>query len=566
MFSKTFQIFANLKYQCVILLLSGMNLFVMHYNILLSEHFLWKNTVNLFVENVFAVIFDVCILFLLFYIITIKRQRVSLAFCFFITLLWSLSNVIYSRFFHQYISISAASQAGTLLDEQMIRYTLTGLRIYDIYYLFSILVFAFLIRKVTPLGHIFKMVIPILLLSLSLDIISLGAFFIRDLGEWYMGAYYGRHFVKRDYICFPSLTHFVRGSIRTLLTDYSISMYKYIELSEEQIKSIEVACQADRSWRGHNERKRPQNVIIILVESLMSFVSDMKVNGKEITPFLNALKNDTLIYYNGKMISNVTIGESSDGQFIYMTGILPLRSSVTVSRAKNNILPGLPKQLGLHSKMLIPTTSSVWNQNEMCLQYGFMQLYSSTDYKGKINGNLTDEQVFEMAYNHSRSDSMPTMTVVLTMSMHGPYERFIDDSFRIEDPNIKRDLACYLNACHYTDKQLRTYIEELRKNDIYDKSLIVIVADHPVLHNDFGGNKYIPIYIINSGISPKDMWYGECNQLDVYTTILDLMGVESKWYGLGCSLASSNYKNSVCSHVWDVSEWIIVGDYFADRN
>ena len=172
MFSKTFQIFANLKYQCVILLLSGMNLFVMHYNILLSEHFLWKNTVNLFVENVFAVIFDVCILFLLFYIITIKRQRVSLAFCFFITLLWSLSNVIYSRFFHQYISISAASQAGTLLDEQMIRYTLTGLRIYDIYYLFSILVFAFLIRKVTPLGHIFKMVIPILLLSLSLDIIS----------------------------------------------------------------------------------------------------------------------------------------------------------------------------------------------------------------------------------------------------------------------------------------------------------------------------------------------------------------------------------------------------------
>lgn len=567
MFRNLFSIFSKSKYQYLILLLSGMNLFVMHYNILLSEYFLWEKDINLFVENLFGVIFDVCILFLIFYIVTFKRLRTSLTLCFFVTSLWSLSNVVYARFFHQYISISAASQAGTLMDEQMIRYTLTGLRIYDLYYILSIIVFVYLIRKVMPIGHTFKMIIPILVLSLSLDIISLGAFCVKDLGKWYLGAYYGRHFGTRDLISFPCSTHFVRGSIRTLLTDLSIILKNHIELTEEQKKSIEVACQASRS-RGvhHQERSHPQNVIIILVESLMAFVSDMEVNGKEVTPFLNALKNDTLVYYNGKMVSNVTIGESSDGQFIYMTGILPLRSSVTISRAKNITLPGLPKQLGLHSKMIIPTITSVWNQDEMCLQYGFRQLYSSTDYKGKNNGNLTDEQVFEMAYNYGRIDNMPTMTVVLTMSMHGPYENFIDESFRIEETDIDRDLACYLNACHYTDKHLKAYIEKLRENGEFDNSLIVIVADHPVLHNNFGnGNKHIPIYIINSGIPTKDMWYGECSQLDVYTTILDLMGAECKWYGLGCSLASSCYENSVSSHVWDVSEWIIMGDYFANK-
>lgn len=562
---KNFQLFVNLKYQYLILLLSGANLFVMHYNILFSEHFLWDNSFNLFVENILGVIFDVCIIFLFFYIVTIKRLKTSLTLCFLVTLLWSLSNVLYSRFFHQYLSVSATSQAGNLLDEQMIRYTLTGFRIYDIYYFFSIIIFAYFIGKVTPIGHTFKMIIPILLLSLSLDFLSLCAFCIKDIGKWYLGAYYGRHFVIRDYICFPSSTHFVRGSVRTLLTDYTISINKYVELSEEQKTSIEVACQASRSRAGHKDRNHPQNVIIILVESLMTFVSDMKVNGKEITPFLNALKNDTLVYYNGNMVSNVTIGESSDGQFIYMTGIMPLRSSVTISRAKNNTLPGLPKQLGLHSKMIIPTISSVWNQDEMCLQYGFSQLYSSTDYKGKNSGNLTDEQVFEMAYNYGRADNKPTLTVVLTMSMHGPYESFIDESFRIDDSMIDWDLACYLNACHYTDKQLKAYIEKLRKNGEYENNLIIILADHPVLHNDFGdGNNHIPIYIINSGIPTQEMWSGECNQLDVYTTILDLMGVECKWYGLGCSLASSCYVNSVSSHVWDVSEWIIMGDYFAN--
>lgn len=61
------------------------------------------------------------------------------------------------------------------------------------------------------------------------------------------------------------------------------------------------------------------------------------------------------------------------------------------------------------------------------------------------------------------------------------------------------------------------------------------------------------------------MWSGECNQIDVYTTLLDLLGVDSEWYGLGQSLLSPNYQSTIDSKKWDVSEWIIQGDYFSKK-
>ena len=63
----------------------------------------------------------------------------------------------------------------------------------------------------------------------------------------------------------------------------------------------------------------------------------------------------------------------------------------------------------------------------------------------------------------------------------------------------------------------------------------------------------------------KDMWSGECNQLDIYTTLLDLLGIESDWYGLGQSLFSPNYTNVISPRKWDISEWIIRSNYFSKK-
>ena len=152
-----------------------------------------------------------------------------------------------------------------------------------------------------------------------------------------------------------------------------------------------------------------QNVVFIILESFLSVSSDLKVDGKEITPFLNFLKRSPSVYYNGHVNPNITTGESGDGQFIYMTGILPCRSKLVLAEAKNNIFPALPIVLErekaiTYSEIIIPTTPKVWNQEDMNLVYGIDKMYSFFDLYGSEHNSiylsLNDEQHTLLGYLH----------------------------------------------------------------------------------------------------------------------------------------------------------------------
>jgi lipoteichoic acid synthase len=156
------------------------------------------------------------------------------------------------------------------------------------------------------------------------------------------------------------------------------------------------------------------------------------------------------------------------------------------------------------------------------------------------------------------------------MSTHQPYEGYEEHGFTLNDPTLPQRYKNYLISCHYMDMQLGKYLEELKNKGLYDKSLIVIVADHDARprYLDMEGkiSDDIPVYFVNGGIDKAKAWNGECNQLDVYTTILDIMGIETKWRGLGHTLLNKDYQNSVTEKAQELSDWIVYGDYFKGKN
>jgi lipoteichoic acid synthase len=93
--------------------------------------------------------------------------------------------------------------------------------------------------------------------------------------------------------------------------------------------------------------------------------------------------------------------------------------------------------------------------------------------------------------------------------------------------------------------------------------MIVIASDHHVHTTDFGGGipKDIPFFIINCDIQDK-MYKGPCNQVDLYTTLIDLLNIPNAWPGLGYSLADNRYNSLELKERWDVSELILFSDYF----
>jgi lipoteichoic acid synthase len=117
------------------------------------------------------------------------------------------------------------------------------------------------------------------------------------------------------------------------------------------------------------------------------------------------------------------------------------------------------------------------------------------------------------------------------------------------------------------DNQIKRYFDSLKAKGLYDSSLIVIVADHHVSENQLElppniKERELPVFIINGGFSNDEAWHGQCNQLDVFTTILDILNIDSEWRGLGHTLLNPHYKNSLTEAGHNYSEWIILSDYF----
>lgn len=564
----------------VLFMFSMVSMLYMHYYFLLTigiEFYFSKTSV---LDNFLAVLLDTTAVFLFFLLLFWGRVKASLTATFVATLILSFSNIVYSRFFCQYLSFSAIGQAGNLNDNVVIQSILAEIRSYDAVYMAFIILFICTLMKsknrfftkecLRILGLTWMSVVALVLLSHSIYLIN-GSF------ERAVQTLYPSYKKSSDYFqlesVYPNWVTFHTGLLRSVIFDQISKGGTKIDLNSDQILTIEKEyMNHERRVVGKTMDDSIQNVIFIIVESYLAELSDLKIGGKEITPYMNALKRDSNVFYNGHVQPNAKIGRSSDGQLIYMTGLLPLRSEVTVGFAKNDSLIGLPslllkQNLVRNTQILVPTSPSLWEQNAMNKVYNIEKMYSKYDYGNNRTGeDLVDEEIFEFAKQLDAKMPSYSFSLLLTLSMHEPFDECIEHGFQIDDKSLPNRYKNYLITSHYFDEQIGKYIEHLKKDGLYEKSLIVIAADHePLLHNmDVEGkvSKELPLYIINGGIEKDDAWTGSCNQLDVYTTLLDIMGVESDWRGLGHTLLNKDYQNSVTEKTWQLSEWIIYGDFF----
>ena len=566
-----------------------LTLFMMSVVNLLFVHHYFLQTIGLevgcfkssLVDNLIACLLDATFILFISWLITLRRLRMSLAITFVFTLIWSFVNAFYARFFHQYLNWSSIGQAGNLSDTSVINSILAEFHTIDLFYPLMVVLFVWLYfrsRKEDIKHKSLRTLIITWILFVALGIFAHSLYIFHP----HYGVVYALEKTmftpKKMDSMWPNWTVFHKGFFRKMILD-QLTRDSEMKLTKEQEEEIENAY-SDHSLRvtGRTASANVKNVIFILVESYLSVTSDLVIEGKEITPNMNRLKHDSTVYFNSHMRPNVSIGESADGQFIYMAGLLPLHSEITVSKAKRDTIIGLPEQMkkvfpDLKSYTLIPTNPSLWEQQPMTKAYGFDNLYSMIDYQAEIDhdndGFLTDGMIFKYASYKDKSIQQPFFSLILTMSMHQPYDAFEEHGFEVTDKNLPQRYKNYLNSCHFFDMQIGKYLEGLKEKGLYDNSLIVIVSDHDARprYLDMEGkiSDDIPIYIINGGFDPSTAWDGECNQLDVYTTILDIMGVDSKWRGLGHTLLNKNYQNSVTEKSQEISDWITYSNYFSTK-
>lgn len=565
-----------------ILLLSFLpiaNLLFLHYYFyfasLLELTFLYSG-----IANLMSVVFDVYVL--AFLISCLCRGKIKCAFAITqgITLIWAFVNVFYSRFFDHYLPLSAVASAGGLTDSTTIAAMKDGFRLCDLFFLFSPALFFYIYRSVKTIHIDLRKCLLLLLppvISLFITTILLSAYYFVQPRYRNSLHLFGIHLkgVLYDTTCnaMPNLTHFQSGSIRVLLFETYNILIPYTLTDDERLTISRFISPIGQRSSAHTRPEEIKNVIVILLESMLSHPIGLIENGHEVTPFLNSLRADSSVYYNGCVISDIWGGESSDGQFIIMNGLLPLRDRTTVSCVTDNTLLALPRllerQMGISmSTIIIPTRPNMWQQNDMNIAYGIKQMFALKDLQtAERVSDLNDAHIFNFATRKLDSEEKPFFHLILSLSTHSPYDRYTGENIFNSCKNYSQEYCNYLNTCHFLDEQLSHYFEGLKSKGLLDKSLIVITSDHYAhisrLRMEGKIKPYTPLFIIGGNIDNSTAWQGECHQLDIYTTLIDVLNLGSTWYGLGHTLLSPNYVNSVDSHTFDISELIINGDYFA---
>lgn len=344
------------------------------------------------------------------------------------------------------------------------------------------------------------------------------------------------------------------------------------ELTPEIETEVADWLDAHRQLRGlpavdtlANQHPGRENLVIILCESLESWPLEKSVEGIELTPYLNSLIADTATFFAPNVVTQAANGRSIDGQLLTLAGMLPMRNSVYSYVAADNTFYTLPKAMREHggrSYILTCDKPHVWNQIRVANAFGVDTLLHHTSWNNNepvgtarrlSDGGFMAQSVEKLRRGEIWPSGERAFLMWVTYSGHNPFrlpEKLRRINFKGDYPEMVKN---YMTTANYTDHSLATLIEYLKTRPDWAETMVVIVGDHegladrrkeavrnPHSREFVDAGQHTPLIILNSPVPGR--YDGQLGQVDVYSTLIDLMGWSDYcWHGMGQSVLDSDY-------------------------
>ncbi len=286
-----------------------------------------------------------------------------------------------------------------------------------------------------------------------------------------------------------------------------------------------------------------KNLIIVQLESIQDFFINKKLNGHEITPNMNKLIKDSIYFSNFHY--QIGSGNTSDAEFLTNNSLYPLRDSSVYYQYPSNkyeSLPNILKSKGYNVYAFHAYKPGFWNRAEMYKAIGFNKFYSEKDFKQDevIGIGISDTSLFRQSL--AKIDkSKPFYSFMITLSSHFPFDYFGSKySFGVgkyEGTTFGR----YIKATNYVDNSIGELVKALKKEGLYDNTVLVIYGDHygvaryqsedlrdylKTTNSDIDWFKYqkVPCILHYPGLKNGDIVATTGGQIDIMPTLANIMG------------------------------------------
>ncbi len=314
-----------------------------------------------------------------------------------------------------------------------------------------------------------------------------------------------------------------------------------------------------------------KNVIYLHLESMQNFLIDYKLNGEEVTPFLNSLaadKSDFMHFDN--FFHQVGQGKTADAEFMLENSLFGLPQGAAFTNRSQNTYQAAPAilgQQGYTSAVFHGNYKSFWNRDNMYKSLGFNQFFDANHYNMEnkeevLSYGLMDKPFFKESIPMLETLKQPFYTKFITVSHHFPYSMDQEKATIGKHTTGDASVDSYFQTARYADEALKEFFDYLKESGLYDNSVIVMYGDHygisenhkeamsKVLGKDVGAFENaqlqrVPLLIHVPGVEGGEMHqYG--GQIDLLPTLLHLLGIESKDYvQFGSDLLSKDHNEVV---------------------
>jgi phosphoglycerol transferase MdoB-like AlkP superfamily enzyme len=327
--------------------------------------------------------------------------------------------------------------------------------------------------------------------------------------------------------------------IRTLFSNSFIKP----DFKEVNPQVINTLVQPVKLYRN-NPATKPNVVVFILESYGREYIGALNKNVKipsykSHAPFLDSLSQHSMIFTNAYANGR----QSIHGMSSVLAGIPSFKDAFTSSpypKQKIESLVSTLKSEGYNTSFFHGAANGSMGFLGFANILGVDNYYGRTEYNddSQFDGfwGIWDEPFLQFMKKTLDKKKSPFFASVFTVSSHEPY--VVPKKYK----NKFREGGVPIHKCaEYTDYSLKQFFNEAKKEAWFNNTIFVFVADHcnQIYYDEFQKpiNRYaVPIIIYKPNSDLVGVNNDLAQQIDIYPTILDMIGYKKPFRSWGRSL------------------------------
>ncbi len=326
---------------------------------------------------------------------------------------------------------------------------------------------------------------------------------------------------------------------RTLFTN-NFAKTNYSDVNQ---KVIDQMIQPTKSY--HNNPQTKPNVVVFILESygreyIGAFNKQATItNYKSHAPFLDSLSQHSMIFTNAYANGR----QSIHGMSSVLAGIPAFKDAFTsspYSKQKIESLVSVLKGEGYDTSFFHGAANGSMGFLGFANILGIDNYYGRTEFNddSQFDGfwGIWDEPFLQFMKKTLDKKKSPFFASVFTVSSHEPY--IIPEKYKSKF----HEGGVPIHKCaEYTDFALKQFFNAAKKEPWFSNTIFVMVADHcnQIYYDEFQKpiNRFaVPILIYKPNSKYVGVDTDLAQQIDIYPTILDMIGYQKPFRSWGRSL------------------------------